>query len=161
MAKKAQSEEQSVPLSPREREVLQALSLGLSTKELAQRLDIEPVTVRNHVQNILRGLRMHTKTEAVIFAFRNGLEATGQAVRERKAKTKALDAQRKRLSPREMEVLRELADGKKTKEIAKKFNIEYVTTRNHIQNMLRKLKVHSKLQAVVHAYREGLLTHHK
>jgi len=61
------------PLTPRELEVLKALSEGLSTPEICERLFIAPNTLRTHVQNIMGKLRVHSKLEAVAFAIRNRL----------------------------------------------------------------------------------------
>jgi DNA-binding CsgD family transcriptional regulator len=61
------------------------------------------------------------------------------------------------LTPREKEILRCLARGQTTVAIAKKLSIARVTVRNHVQSILQKLDVHSKLEAVVLAHRGGLL----
>ena len=61
------------------------------------------------------------------------------------------------LTAREIEVLRLLADGTSTRTIADSLFISVTTTRNHIQNILRKLEVHSKLEAVALALRNHLL----
>ncbi len=61
------------PLTPRELEVLKALTEGLSTREISDRLFIAPNTLRTHVQNIMGKLRVHSKLEAVAFAIRNRL----------------------------------------------------------------------------------------
>ena len=58
---------------PRELEVLRALTEGLSTPEICERLFIAPNTLRTHVQNIMGKLRVHSKLEAVAFALRNRL----------------------------------------------------------------------------------------
>jgi DNA-binding CsgD family transcriptional regulator len=60
------------PLTPREREVLQWVALGLQNKEIARTLDISLATVRNHVHNMLDKLGVHSKLEAVSLAFRKG-----------------------------------------------------------------------------------------
>jgi DNA-binding NarL/FixJ family response regulator len=60
-------------LTPRELEVLRALSQGLSTSQICDRLEIAPNTLRTHVQNIVGKLRVHSKLEAVAYAFRHGL----------------------------------------------------------------------------------------
>jgi PAS domain S-box-containing protein len=60
-------------LTDREREVLSLLAQGLSTRELAQSLSISPATVRNHVQSILHKLDVHSRLEAVAYAFEHGL----------------------------------------------------------------------------------------
>jgi len=58
------------PLTPRELEVLRALTDGLSTPEICEKLYIAPNTLRTHVQNIMGKLRVHSKLEAVAFALR-------------------------------------------------------------------------------------------
>jgi PAS domain S-box-containing protein len=60
-------------LSAREIEVLTLLAEGLSTKGLAQRLNISHFTARNHIQNILVKLDLHSKAQAVSYAFKKGL----------------------------------------------------------------------------------------
>ena len=61
------------PLTPRELEVLKALTEGLSTPAVCERLYIAPNTLRTHVQNIMGKLRVHSKLEAVAFALRHHL----------------------------------------------------------------------------------------
>jgi len=59
------------------------------------------------------------------------------------------------LSERELEVLRAIASGQANKDIATALNISVATTRNHVQRILKKLNVHSKLEAVALAFRNG------
>jgi PAS domain S-box-containing protein len=65
--------EAKVELTAREKEILRCLAEGLSTPAISDRLFIAPVTVRNHVQNILQKLDVHTKLAAVVFAYRHQL----------------------------------------------------------------------------------------
>jgi DNA-binding CsgD family transcriptional regulator len=58
------------PLTCRERQILELISTGLQNKEVARELRISSVTVRNHVQNILAKLDVHSKLEAVSLAYR-------------------------------------------------------------------------------------------
>jgi PAS domain S-box-containing protein len=60
-------------LTTRERDILRCLAEGLPTAAIARKLYISPVTVRNHVQNILQKLDVHTKLAAVVLAFRKEL----------------------------------------------------------------------------------------
>lgn len=60
-------------LTPRELDVLRALTEGLSTPEICQKLAITPNTLRTHAQNILGKLQVHSKLEAVAFALRHRL----------------------------------------------------------------------------------------
>jgi len=62
-----------VALSTREIEVLTLLAEGLSTKSLAQKLKISHFTARNHIQNILVKLGLHSKAQAVSYAFKKGI----------------------------------------------------------------------------------------
>jgi DNA-binding NarL/FixJ family response regulator len=64
------------------------------------------------------------------------------------------------LTKRELEVLRLLAEGLAQKEIAASLVISSKTVSAHIQHILGKLGVHSRTQAVAHAYRRGLLNGH-
>ncbi len=57
-------------LTRREIEVLGMLANGLHIAEIGERLSISALTARNHVQNILDKLEVHSKSEAVAFAFR-------------------------------------------------------------------------------------------
>ncbi len=62
-----------------------------------------------------------------------------------------------KLTKRELEVLRLLADGLRQNEIAERLFISPKTVGTHVANILRKLGVHSQIQAVALAYREELL----
>ena len=61
------------------------------------------------------------------------------------------------LSIRELEVLRALANGDSTADLAQKLGLSEHTIRNHVSNILTKLGAHTKLQAVVIAARAGLI----
>lgn len=67
------SVDHSRELTGREVEVLQFLASGTSTKAIAEKLGISPSTVKNHTQNILAKLKVHSRLEAVALAFRYGL----------------------------------------------------------------------------------------
>lgn len=61
------------------------------------------------------------------------------------------------LTPREIEILGTLAQGWSTNEIADRLFISVTTVRNHVQSILQKLHVHSRLEAVSLALRERLI----
>ena len=61
------------PLTAREAEVLQLMSLGLSNKEIAGRLGMSEHTAKFHVNGILSKLGAGSRTEAVVRAARTGL----------------------------------------------------------------------------------------
>ncbi len=60
-------------ITPREREVLQALAEGLSNKEIAAKLHVSVDTERTHMMNILNKLGVHSRLQALLFATRHGL----------------------------------------------------------------------------------------
>lgn len=60
-------------LTPREREVLQLLTHGMSTDEIASTLSISPATTRNHIQSVMNKLDVHSRLEAVAYAYQHGL----------------------------------------------------------------------------------------
>ena len=62
-----------------------------------------------------------------------------------------------RLTEREMEVLRLVAKGLNNRDIARELFISENTVKNHIRNILEKLQLHSRMEAVVYAVREKLL----
>jgi two-component system NarL family response regulator len=64
-----------VPLSGREREVLQLLAEGLSSPEIAQRLFVATSTVETHRRNIVRKLGIHSVADLTKYAIREGLTA--------------------------------------------------------------------------------------
>ena len=63
---------------------------------------------------------------------------------------------RERLSPREIEILRLVAQGLENAEIAEVLGISSRTAKNHISSVLAKLDVTNRVQAAVYAYRSGL-----
>jgi len=60
-------------LTAREREVIAAMTSGVSTTGIAFELGISPATVQTHVKNILSKLGVHSKVEAIGVAWRGGL----------------------------------------------------------------------------------------
>lgn len=63
----------------------------------------------------------------------------------------------KRLTRRQSEVLQLMADGRTVREIAQLLELSPHTVRRHVQNILERLEVHSKTEAVSRAFREHLL----
>jgi len=62
-----------------------------------------------------------------------------------------------RLTDRELEVLRLVARGLNNRDIAKDLFISENTVKNHVRNILEKLQLHSRMEAVMYAVREKLL----
>jgi NarL family two-component system response regulator LiaR len=61
------------PLTERELEVIKALAQGMSDRQIARSLGISEKTVRNHTSNIYRKLHIFDRTQAVIYAVREGV----------------------------------------------------------------------------------------
>jgi DNA-binding NarL/FixJ family response regulator len=80
-----------------------------------------------------------------------------RAIARSSSSESASAAERKRLTPRELEILSLLALGEGTKTIAERLHISPKTVSTHIQRMLVKLDLHSRGEAVAFAYREGLV----
>lgn len=59
------------PLTPREREVIQLLAEGKSTKEVASILELSVKTAETHRSNIMNKLGLHSVSELVLYAVRN------------------------------------------------------------------------------------------
>lgn len=61
------------PLTPREMEVLKLVAQGLSNREIAERLAFSEYTVRTNVSHILQKLHLASRTQAALYAVREGL----------------------------------------------------------------------------------------
>jgi DNA-binding CsgD family transcriptional regulator len=66
-------------LTPRERQILELLADGLDTREIAAKLVVSLATVRNHVQNILAKLGVHSRLEAVVLYVKQAAAAPGRS----------------------------------------------------------------------------------
>ena len=64
--------EDDVSLTHREREILQLIASGNSNKLIARELDISDGTVKVHVKNLLRKLKVHSRLEAAVWALGHG-----------------------------------------------------------------------------------------
>ena len=66
-------DDEDVPLTQRETQVLRHVALGLSNREIGRSLEISVETVKEHVQNILRKIAVSDRTQAAVWAVRKGL----------------------------------------------------------------------------------------
>jgi DNA-binding NarL/FixJ family response regulator len=60
------------PLSPREVEILDNIAQGMTNKQVAYTLSISEQTVKNHMSSILRKLSVNDRTQAVVYAMKQG-----------------------------------------------------------------------------------------
>jgi two-component system, NarL family, response regulator LiaR len=70
---KTEADEPLGMLTAREQEVRSLLGLGLSNRDIAERLVLSELTVRSHVSNILAKLNLENRTQAALYALRRGL----------------------------------------------------------------------------------------
>ncbi len=73
MRRRHEREDDGIPLTNRELQVLRHVALGLSNREIGQSLGISIETVKEHVQNILRKLDVNDRTQAAVWAVRRGV----------------------------------------------------------------------------------------
>ncbi len=66
-------------LTPREREVLEAIAEGWSNAELAARFFLSEATIKTHVRRILTKLDLRDRVQAVVYAYENGIVVPGPA----------------------------------------------------------------------------------
>lgn len=62
----------SAPLSPREFEILDGIGQGRTNKQVAHALSISEYTVKDHMSSIMRKLAVNDRTQAVVYALRQG-----------------------------------------------------------------------------------------
>jgi DNA-binding NarL/FixJ family response regulator len=67
-------------LTPREREVVQLLAEGKSTKEVATSLGLSVKTAETHRSNIMRKLQLHSVSDLVLYAVRNNIVHVAQGI---------------------------------------------------------------------------------
>jgi len=70
---RSSEETQTESLTARELKVLRLIAEGLSNHDIAKKLFISEPTVRTHVSNILRRLHLDKRTQAALYALREGL----------------------------------------------------------------------------------------
>lgn len=73
MRRRHEREDDGIPLTNRELQVLRHVALGLSNREIGHSLGISIETVKEHVQNILRKLDVNDRTQAAVWAVRRSV----------------------------------------------------------------------------------------
>jgi RNA polymerase sigma factor (sigma-70 family) len=89
--------------------------------------------------------------EAIRTVAEGGSLITPRTISQLLNSRREVEAQLERLTPREKEVLRLMAEGTSSRDIASRLGISYTTVRTHIRSLGSKLGVHSKLEAIVKA----------
>lgn len=133
------------------------------------------LTVSEDVEDLLQALRAgahgyllkNIEMDYLLNAIRSAIDGdsvmspqmTGklmQSVRSAPAAAPAPAVDKERLSPREREILGFLARGASNKEIARSLDLAESTVKIHVQNILKKLNLLSRVQAAVYAVEHGL-----
>lgn len=110
---------------------------------------------------VLKGQRIEAISAAIDVAAGGGFTVNPALLRQLR-RSEPIPQQRRRghdLTERERTVLDMLARGFETRQIVRRLGVSESTVRTHVQNILAKLGVHSRLQAVV-VYEETLHAHH-
>jgi DNA-binding NarL/FixJ family response regulator len=122
---------------------VQAGAVGLLRKTEAV------VDVASSVRRAYRGEAIHDQDE---------VESAMRRLRHRRDADADARTRLQRLTPRERQILSEMATGAPPEAIAKTLGMSPHTLRTHTQNILTKLGVHSKMEALVLAIRHGFVT---
>ena len=107
------------------------------------------VTKDKSIDEVVAAIRAAAAGEAVI--------APAMLARLFERYRRTPDAAGEALSARELDVLRLLGEGFDNQTVAERLAVKLTTVRNHVQSIIEKLGVHSKLEAVIAAMREGLI----
>ena len=115
---------------------------------------IEGVALAAAIRRAMRGESVVAEemTGKLVAAYRDAAALNGAAGQHAAASASKLDA----LSPREEEILRGIVRGQGNKEIARSLGIAETTVKVHVQHILRKLDVSSRVHAAVIAAEHGL-----
>ncbi len=131
----------AIQFSARELEILRALAQASSNKEIAAILGCGTQTVHTHLNNIYRKLDLHSRTQVAHWACQQGLGLV------RKPRIGTGTSQEIHFSPREVQILRLLAGANSSdQEIAALLGCRTVTVHTHLNNIYRKLDLHSRTQ---------------
>ncbi len=103
-------------------------------------------------ESMLRAVRAVASGESLL-----GPRVAEKVMRQFAALDKGQSALVDDLTPRELEVLKEIADGRSNKEIAVKLSLSEKTVKNHINNIFSKLHLFDRTQAMLYAIRKGIV----
>ncbi|HEU4355839.1 MAG TPA: response regulator transcription factor [Actinomycetota bacterium] len=107
------------------------------------------VNVASSVRRAYRGESIHEQDE---------VESAMRRLRHRRDAEADAKRRLERLTPRERQILERMATGMSSEAISKSLNMSPHTLRTHMQNILTKLGVHSKMEALVIAIRHGAVS---
>jgi DNA-binding NarL/FixJ family response regulator len=108
-------------------------------------------------EEIADGLRAVMGGQSLISPSMAGALLTEFASLSRRTEERPTTVPAPKLTPREVQVLKLVARGMYNKEIATELFISENTVKNHVRNILEKLQLHSRMEAVMYAVRERIL----
>lgn len=137
-------------VSDEEDDLLQALRAG-ACGYLLKEVSIDEVA--KSVRAVHQGQRLVTPS----LAARLITEFGNSSLRRKRPRRSALESDVPQLTPRELDILGLVADGATNREAAARLGIAENTVKNHMRNILEKLHLHSRIEAVVYAMQADLL----
>jgi DNA-binding NarL/FixJ family response regulator len=140
-----------VRLSTRELQVLRLIVKGLHNRQIAARIHRSIKTIEKHRQNLHTKLSTHEVAGLTRQAMVLGLMGKTQGVARRLAKGA------KQLTPRELEILKLVAQGSGNKWIASELHRSIKTVDHHRENIMKKLGIHQVAGLTSYALSLGLL----
>lgn len=141
----SETETRVVVLSGHEEELMMARAVQAGAHGYVQKSE-GLSTVAESVRRASQGQPIHDEEE---------LEQAMRRLRHRRSDDENMVKRLERLTPRELQILRCLAHGMSTDQTAADLGMSPYTLRTHVQNVLTKLGVHTKMEAVLLAIRHG------
>lgn len=131
-------QQQAPRLTDREQDVVQLLSEGLSNRQIGQRLDLSPLTVRNYISRLLFKFEARNRTEllAKIVTLRRYSQLIGCGERQ----------QAPRLTDQERHIVRLIFEGLSNRQIGEKLYLSPLTVRNYISQLLSKFETQNRTE---------------
>jgi DNA-binding NarL/FixJ family response regulator len=143
--KDAEPKAQILVLSGYEDDLLLARAVQAGALGVLQKTEAI-VDIARSVRQAHRGEAMHPNEE---------IESALRRLRHRREQDSSVEQRLARLTPRELEILQAMARGTPNDAVAERLKMSPHTLRTHTQNIITKLGVHSKLEALVLAIRHG------
>ena len=140
-----------IRLTARELQILRLIVKGLHNRQIAARIHRSIKTVEKHRQNLHLKLSTHEVAGLTRHALTMGLTAPSTRAQRR------LEKEGKQLTPRELEVLKLVAQGSGNKWIASELHRSIKTVDHHRENLMKKLGIHEVAGLTSYALSLGLL----
>lgn len=144
-------EKQAAHLTVRELQVLRLIAKGLHNRQIAAKIRRSIKTVEKHRQNLHSKLSTHEVAGLTRYALSMGV------MDKSRGKARGWDKNAKQLTPRELEVLKLVAQGSGNKWIASELHRSIKTVDHHRENIMKKLGIHEVAGLTRYAVCLGLM----